>query len=77
MVDRGRARPYANVQKDANIRLENRSKGIEEPAMRIDPPLIILLETEDDLYWDDSLLRVFDLIRLGDRDCLSRQGGDN
>ena len=45
--------------------------------MRVDPPLILLLETEDDLHWDDSLLRVFDLIRFGDGDCFSRQGGDN
>ena len=61
VVDRGRARSCANVQKDANIRLENRSKGIEEPAMRVDLLLILLLETEDNLHRDDSLLCALDL----------------
>ena len=77
MIDRGRARCRANVQKDANVRLENRTKGIEEPAMRVDLLLILLLETEDNLHRNDSHLCTLDLIRLGDRDCFSRQGGDD
>ena len=68
MVDRARAGPGANVQKDANVWLKNRSKGIEEPSVRVDLLLILLLETEDNLHRYDSLLCAFDLIRLGDRD---------
>ena len=68
MVDRARAGPGADVQKDANVWLENRSKGIEEPAMRVDLLLILLFETEDNLHRYDSLLGALDLIRLGERD---------
>ena len=68
MVDRARAGPGADVQKDANVRLKNRSKGIEEPAVRVDLLLILLFKTEDNLHRDDSLLSALDLIRLGERD---------
>ena len=72
MVDRARARSRADVQKDANVRLKNRSKCIEEPAVRIDLLLILLLETEYNLHRDDSLLCALDLIGLGDRDLYFR-----
>ena len=68
MIDRARAGPGADVQKDANVWLKNRSKGIEEPSVRVDLLLILLFKTEDNLHRYDSLLCAFDLIRLGERD---------
>ena len=71
MIDRARARPRADVKKDADIWLKNRAKGVEEPAMRIDLLLVLLLEAEDYLHGDDTLLGALDLVRLRDRDCVA------
>ena len=69
MVDRARARPGTDVEKDADIWLENRAKGIEEPAVRVDLLLVLLFETEDYLHGNDAFLCALDLVRLGDGDC--------
>ena len=68
VVDRARARPHADFEKDADIWLKNRAKGIEEPAMRVDLPLVLFLEAEYYLHGVDALLWALDLVRLRDRD---------
>ncbi|KAH9059863.1 hypothetical protein EDB87DRAFT_1577238 [Lactarius vividus] len=51
------------TEKNADAQLENRAKGVEEPAVQVDLPLVLLLEAED-LHGDDSLLCTFNLVRL-------------
>jgi hypothetical protein len=36
--------------------LEDLPEGIEEPPMRVDFPLVLLFETEDELHGHDVLL---------------------
>ena len=43
MIDRAGARHGSNIEEDANVRLKNGPKHIEEPAMRIDLLLAFLL----------------------------------
>jgi hypothetical protein len=43
MIDRAGARHGTNIKEDANVRLKNGPKHIEEPAMRIDLLLAFLL----------------------------------
>jgi len=43
------------VEKDADVRLEDGAKGLEEPTMGIDFLLIFLFETEYHLTWHDAL----------------------
>ena len=62
MINRAGARHRTDVQKDANVRLKNRSKSVEEPAVRVDLLLVFLLQAKDDLHRDNSFLRTFDLV---------------
>ena len=73
MVDRARSRPRTDVKKYANVRVENRAKGVEEPAMRVDLFLVLLLEAEYDLHRYDPFLCALDLVRLGDGDCREKK----
>jgi hypothetical protein len=42
--------------------LDCRTEGIEEPVTRVDFLLILLIEAEESLYWDDAFLGAFDFI---------------
>ena len=73
MVDGTRARPRTDVEKNADVWLENRAEGVEEPAVRVDLLLVLLLEAKYYLNGDDALLRAFNLVRFRDRDCVFSQ----
>jgi hypothetical protein len=62
MIHRAESRHRADVQKDANVRLKNRSKRVEEPAARIDLLLGFLRQAKDDQHGDNSFLRAFNLV---------------
>jgi hypothetical protein len=62
MINRAEARHRTDVQKDANVRLKDRSKRVEEPAVRVELLLVFLLQAKDDLHRDNSFLRAFDLV---------------
>jgi len=62
MINRARARHRTDVQEDANDRLKNGPKCVEEPAVRIDIFLLFLLQAKDDLHGNNTLLRPFDLV---------------
>ena len=62
MINRGGAGHHTDVQKDANVRLKNRPKRVEEPSVRIDLLLTFLLQAKDDLHGDNSFLRTFNLV---------------
>ena len=49
VVDGCRTRHRTNVKQDADVGLQYRAEGIEEPAMRVDLLLILLLQAEDEL----------------------------
>ena len=61
MVDRGRTRHRADIEEYADVGLEDGTKGVEEPAMRVDFLLVLFFEAEDDLDGDDASLRTLDL----------------
>ena len=69
MIDRAGTRHGTDIEEDANVRLENRAKCVEEPAMGVDLLLIFLLQAKDDLHGNNTFLRAFDLVRWGDGDC--------
>jgi hypothetical protein len=46
VIDRSGARHSSDIDKDANIGLEDWSESVEEPAMRVDLFLVLLLQTE-------------------------------
>jgi hypothetical protein len=56
-----RTRPSPNIEQDADIRLQNRTKRIEEPPMRVDFLLIVLLHEEDDLRGNDPFVRILEV----------------
>jgi hypothetical protein len=41
--------------------VQTSTKGVEEPRMRVDLLLILLLEAEESLYWDGAFLSASDL----------------
>jgi len=51
----------SNVNENANIGLEDRTEGVEEPPMGVDLFLVLLLETEKDLYRDVTTFRPLDV----------------
>ena len=55
------ARPRTDIQQYAHVWLEHTPEGIEEPPMRVDFLLVLLLHAEDDLRRDNSLVRVPEL----------------
>ena len=52
MVNRSGSGHGSNINKDANVWLEDRTKGVEEPTVRVDLFLVLLLQTEQDLDGD-------------------------
>lgn len=52
MVNRGGSRHSPDVDKNANVGLEDGSEGVEEPTVRVDLFLILFLQTEQNLYGD-------------------------
>lgn len=69
MINRAGTRHGTDIEEDANVRLENWAKRVEEPAMGVDLLLIFLLQAEDDLHGNNTFLRAFDLVRWGNGDC--------
>ena len=69
MVDGAGVRPRTDVEKNVDVWLENGAKWVEEPPMRIDLLLILLLEADDYLHGDDALIKTLNLVRFRDRDC--------
>lgn len=49
LVDGGPTGLRSNIEKDADVGFENRSESVEEPPMRVELLLVLLLENEDDL----------------------------
>ncbi|RDA85125.1 hypothetical protein CP532_1559 [Ophiocordyceps camponoti-leonardi (nom. inval.)] len=49
-------RSRADVEEDADVGVERLTEGVEEPAVRVELALVLLLETEDDLTRYDALL---------------------
>ena len=70
MINRAWTRHCTNIEQDANIGLENGTKGVEEPTMGIDLLLIFLLETKDDLHRHNTLLRAFKLVGRRNGNCI-------
>ena len=73
MINRAGTRNCADVEEDANVRMKDRSKCVEEPAMGIDLILVLLLQTKDYLHRDNSFLLAFDLARCGNGYCRERK----
>lgn len=55
------ARPRAHIQQDADVGVEGLPEGVEEPPMRVQLPLVPLLQTEDHLAGHDALLGPLEL----------------
>ncbi|RCI08911.1 hypothetical protein L249_4922, partial [Ophiocordyceps polyrhachis-furcata BCC 54312] len=53
-------RSRADVEEDADVGVERLAEGVEEPAVRVELALVLLLETEDDLTRHDALLCAFE-----------------
>ena len=68
MVDGGRTRHGTDVQQHADVRLQKGTKRVEEPAVRVDLLLVLLLETEDNLDGYQTLLGALDLVGRRDGD---------
>ena len=68
MINGARTGHGTNVKKDADVGLENGTKGVEEPTMRIDLFLVNLFQAKDDLHRDNTLLGAFNLVRWSDGD---------
>jgi hypothetical protein len=60
MVNRRWSWNGTNIKEDTDIGLEDGSESVEEPAVRVDFPLIFLFETEDNLDGDDTFFGSFD-----------------
>ncbi len=56
------ARPCSGVNEAANIWVQNASKSLEEPPMRIDLFLVLLFKTEKHLYRCLAFLRLNDVV---------------
>ena len=50
------------------VRPDKRTKSVEEPALRIDLLLVLLLEAENNLHGYEALLSAFDLVGRSDGD---------
>lgn len=67
MINRRRTRHGTHVEKYADVGLQDRTEGIEEPAMRVNFLLILLLEAEDELHRHNILFVTLNLLRRRDR----------
>ena len=52
MVNRSGPGHSSDIDKNANVGLEDGTEGVEEPTMRVDLFLVLLLQTEQNLDWD-------------------------
>lgn len=60
MVDGVLARLGSSIDQDTDIWIQNGAKRLEEPSMRVDFFLILLLETEEHLHRSVALLDIHD-----------------
>lgn len=61
MVQRRAARSGTDVEQNADVRVQGLPKGVEEPTMRVQLPLVLFLQTEDQLAGHDALLGALEL----------------
>jgi hypothetical protein len=61
MVERGSARTSTDIEQDADVGIESLAKCVEEPSMRVELTLVLLLETEDHLARNNTLLSALEL----------------
>ena len=61
MVDRRGSRHGSDIEENADIGLQDGAERVEEPTVRVDFLLVLLLQAKDDLDWNVALLRAFDL----------------
>jgi hypothetical protein len=64
VVDAISAWPRPSINQDTDVRVQHRSKGLEEPSVRVDLLLILFLEAEEYLNWRLSIRSDFDQIIL-------------
>ena len=69
MINRAGTKHGTDIEENANVRLENRAKRVEEPAMGVDLLLVFLLQAKDDLHGNNTFLRAFNLVRWSNGDC--------
>lgn len=68
MVQSGAGGAGADVEQDADIRVERLAEGVKEPAVRVELLLVLLLEAEDHLAGHDALLGALELQVRVERD---------
>ena len=61
MVNALRSGHRTNIQQYYNVRLQERTKRVEGPAMTVDLLLVLFLHTEDNLRGHDALVRILEL----------------
>lgn len=69
VVNGGRTGHGTNIKQHANVGLQDGAKRVEEPSVRVDLLLILLLQTEDHLDRNQSAIRTFDLHGRRHRHC--------
>lgn len=52
VINRSGSGHSSDIDKNANVGLKNRAKGVKKPTMRIDLFLVLLLQTEYNLHRD-------------------------
>lgn len=68
VIDGRRAGHGTHIEQNADVGLQDGAERVEEPAVRIDLLLILLLQAENDLHGDHAAVSAFDLHGRGDRD---------
>jgi hypothetical protein len=61
VVQRCTSGPGADIEEDTHVRVKRFAKRVEEPAVRVELLLVLLLETEDHLAGHDALLGTLEL----------------
>ena len=56
----GLTRHSTDIEQHTDVRVEDRAERVEEPPMRVDLLLVLLLHAEDDLRRHDALVRVLE-----------------
>ena len=69
VVNRSRAGHSPHVQQYTNVWFQDRTESVEEPTVRVDLLLVLLLQAEDDLHGHEALLCAFDLHGRRNRNC--------
>jgi len=73
MINRAETRYGTDLKEDANVGLKNGSERVKEPVLEVGLLLVLLLQAEDDLHWEDSFRLAFDRFRQGGGYCRGRK----